>query len=140
MADGGPGHKRHFLLGHAPSPELHLLPRVPRFAHALHGEAWRVSEAETEGLAHILERGQEEHTVVCAGGREKHQEMRMGQEAGVSGRHPKPGRPQHPGSSLRPQDRAPPRKTTATTGVYTSACVTVTYKAMGRETWGARDF
>lgn len=54
----------------------------------------------------------------------------MGQEAGVSGRHPKPGRPQHPGSSLRPQDRAPPRKTTPTTGVHTSACITVTYKTM----------
>lgn len=90
---------------------------------------------QTEGLAHILERGQEGHTVVCAGGRrEKHQEMRMGQEAGVSGRL------QRPQSSLRPQDRAPPRKTTPTTGVHTSALITVTYKAMERETWGARDF
>lgn len=64
----------------------------------------------------------------------------MGQEAGVSGRHPKPGRLQHPRSSLGPQDRAPPRETTPTTGVHTSGCTTVSYKAMGRETWGARDF
>lgn len=67
-----------------------------------------------------------------------------GNEEGPRGRGlreaPKPGRLQHPQSSLRPQDRAPPRKTTATTGVHTSACITGTYKAMGRETWGARDF
>lgn len=65
----------------------------------------------------------------------------MGQEAGVSGRHPKPGRLQHPQSSLGPQDRAPPRETTPTTGVHTSGCITPGAPGISESTvWdGARE-